>query len=338
MGVHIIAEAGSNYNGSLELAFELNAVAADSGADSVKYQIIYPEGLYRPGKYDYGHYDSEEVWKIRESGVMDESEWHLIAKNAISSGIPFSASVFDTRGLSILRDLDPPYLKIASCDLNNYRFLAEVAQAGLKMVVSTGMSTLQEIEEAVRVILQEGLTSEQLVLLHCVSVYPAQLEDTNLAFISTLKKEFGTDVGFSDHTKTNEAACLAVALGAKWIEKHFTTDNTLEGFDHEHAQTPSQLKEYIAVIRATENSLTGNGQNKISEPEAYTQNRARRGLYAAKALPKGHQITAEDIAVVRPTSPLPASSANLVVGKTLVRDLAAFEPFSELDFADSSDL
>ncbi|MCB1090835.1 MAG: N-acetylneuraminate synthase family protein, partial [Verrucomicrobiae bacterium] len=172
MSVHIIAEAGSNYNGSVALAKELNGVAAAAKADSVKYQTIYPEGLYRPGEYAYGHYDIKEVWKIRESGVLSDEEWRAIAADAAERGIPFASSVFDTRGLDLICSLHPPFLKIASCDLNNLRFLREVAERGLTMVVSTGMSTLGDIEKAVATLAAEGIEGEKLVLLHCVSAYP----------------------------------------------------------------------------------------------------------------------------------------------------------------------
>ncbi|MCB1234817.1 MAG: N-acetylneuraminate synthase family protein [Verrucomicrobiae bacterium] len=327
MSVHIIAEAGSNYNGSVELARQLNAVASDAKADSVKYQIIYPEGLYRPGEYAYGHYDIKEVWRIRESGVLDDDSWRAIAADALERGILFSASIFDTRGLDLLCGLDPPYLKIASCDLNNLRFLREVAARGLPMVVSTGMSTLGDIEKAVAALAAEGIGGEKLVLLHCVSAYPAPLGSTNLAFLGTLRAAFGTAIGFSDHTTSHEAACAAVALGATWIEKHFTTDKTLEGFDHKHAQEPGELAAYVAAIRETEQSITPKVA-KIGDAEAYTRQRARRGVYAARELPAGHVLTSADLAIVRPESPIAADRFDELVGMKLKAPLAAFAPLT----------
>lgn len=327
MGVHVIAEAGSNHNGSLELALALNQAAAESGADSVKYQIIYPEGLYRQGQYAYGHYDIQEVWRIRESGVMSDKTWQVIAADALGRGIPFSASVFDTRGLDLLCAMNPPYLKIASCDLNHLRFLREVAQRGLPMVVSTGMSSLGDIEKAVATLGEEGIEGEKLVLLHCVSVYPANLADTNLAFLATLKSAFGTAIGFSDHTKDNTAACAAVALGATWLEKHFTVDTTLEGFDHKHAMMPGQLADYVAAVRATEQAIRPK-VIKIGPGEKYTRARARRGLYAARELPAGHVLRAEDLLIVRPESAIAADEWEQLVGCRLEKSLAAFEPFA----------
>lgn len=324
--VHIIAEAGSNYNGSVDLARQLNAAAAAAAADSVKYQIIYPEGLYRPGQYAYGHYDIAEVWKIRQSGVLDDDAWRAVAADAAARGITFSASVFDTRGLDLLCELNPPYLKIASCDLNNLRFLREVAQRGLPMVVSTGMSTLGDIECAVATLAAEGIEGERLVLLHCVSAYPAPLGTTNLAFLATLRAAFGTAVGFSDHTTGDIAACAAVALGATWLEKHFTTDRTLDGFDHKHAHEPDQLAAYVAAVREMEASLVPRIA-KIGPAEAYTRQRARRGVYAARALPAGHCITGDDLLIVRPESPIAADRADELIGMRLKAPLGAHEPY-----------
>lgn len=327
MSVHIIAEAGSNYNGSVELACKLNQVAADAGADSVKYQIIYPEGLYRQAVYTYGHYDIKEVLRIRQEGVLSDEDWKRVYLDAKARGILFSSSVFDLRGLDLLMEMDPPYLKTASSDLNNIRFLRELASRGKKMIVSTGMATLSEIEKSVDVIVKQGLPLSQIVLMHCVSAYPTSLDDTNLAFIETLKNTFGTSVGFSDHTQGNEAACVAVGLGVEWIEKHYTLDNTLPGFDHKYAMEPSQFANYVSSIRAVEVSLAPQDQ-KIGDAEAYTKQRARRGMYVSKSLPAGHILTDQDILIVRPENSIPASDIDVIIGMQLLQPLDAFDPLS----------
>lgn len=325
MKVHVIAEAGSNHNGSLELAFALNRVARDAEADSVKYQIIYTDGLYRPGDYAYGHYDMKEVRRIRDEGAMTKAEWTEINNDAVALGIAFSASVFDTRGLQLLKKLSPPYVKIASCDLNNIRFLREVAEVGLPMIVSTGMSSLADIEKTVAALDRSGVGGQNLVLLHCVSAYPSKLEHTNLAFLATLRSAFGTAVGFSDHTITSEAACVAVALGATWIEKHFTTSCKLDGFDHKYALEPEGLKDYVASIRAVEQSMTPKVV-KIGEAEAYTRQRARRGIYTARDLSAGTVLTHDDLLVVRPESQIPADEVDELVGMRLKEAVSAFMP------------
>lgn len=335
MSVHIIAEAGSNYNGSVDLARRLNTVARDAGADTVKYQIIYTEGLYKAGKYAFGHYDIEDVRRVRDEGVLSDEAWIEIAADAKAKGIVFSASVFDTRGLDLLCRLDPPYIKLASCDLNNLRFLREVAARGRRMIVSTGMSTLGDIEKAVNALDREGISGDKLVLLHCVSAYPSKVADTNLAFIPTLRGAFGTDVGFSDHTLGDEAACAAVALGASWIEKHFTTDRTLPGFDHKHAMEPEPFARYCAAVREVEAALRPKVV-KIGEAEAYTRQRARRGVYYRSDLPAGHVLTDADIEVLRPQSVLAADEIDLLPGRVLRRPVAAHSAIEWRDLGESS--
>ncbi|MCB1208116.1 MAG: N-acetylneuraminate synthase family protein [Verrucomicrobiales bacterium] len=322
MSVHIIAEAGSNYNGSVTLAKQLSGVAKAAGADSVKFQIIYTNGLYKAGQYAFGHYEIDDVRRVRDLGELPDEAWQEIAQDAATQGIPFSASVFDTRGLDLLCKLDPPYIKLASCDLNNLRFLREVAARGRRMIVSTGMSTLADIEKTVSTLNKEGICGDKLVLLHCVSAYPAKLEDTNLGFLQTLRSAFGTAVGFSDHTLSSEAAAVAIALGATWIEKHFTTDHTLEGFDHKHAMEPQAFQSYVETLRAAETALLPK-VIKIGPAEAYTRERARRGVYFSKDLPAGHRLTEQDIEVLRPQSPIAADEADDVVGMILKHSVDA---------------
>ena len=322
--VHIIAEAGVNHNGSLTIAKELIDVATRAGADSVKWQIINPWGLYLPGKYKYGHYDIEKVIEMRFSTVLKDSEYEEIFKYAKSSGILCSASVFDLDGLTLLQRFNPPYIKTASCDLNNIRFLREVARTGLKMIISTGMSTLADIEKAVKAVVNEG--AKDFVLLHCVSIYPSKLDQTNLSFLLELKNNFGVPVGFSDHTKDSKAACIAIALGAEWLEKHYTIDNKLEGFDHAHAQTPTELECYISDVRAAELSLSAS-HTKILEAESYTRKRARRSLYAARNLPPHHILTDEDVLIVRPEGLMDADQIDGLIGRKLVHGMSKYEPF-----------
>jgi sialic acid synthase SpsE len=322
--VHVIAEAGSNYNGSLLLAKQLNSLAAEAGADSVKYQIIYADALYRHGDYAYGPYCIEDVRSMRRRDELTPAEWTDISVDASQRGIAFSASVFDTLGLDLLCSFDPPYIKIASCDLNNLRFLREVAARGRRMVVSTGMSSLGDIETAVAALEKEGIAGEKLVLLHCVSAYPSELKDTNLAFLQTIRSAFGTAVGFSDHTTGHGAACIAVALGATWIEKHFTTDRSLDGLDHKHALEPGAFADFVTTIREAEAALRPRVA-KVSAAETLTRQRARRGLYAAKSLPAGHVLKDEDIRIVRPESAIAADEIDAVVGRVLREPLAAEE-------------
>ena len=190
--VHIIAEAGTNHNGNFETAINLIDVAKKAGADSVKFQIIYPDGLYLPGVYEFGHYDIKEVIAMRKKFMLKDEEYVALGKYCNEIDIDFSASVFDQRGIDLLASMNPKYIKIASTDLNNISFLRKVAERGIKTILSTGMSTLQDVEKSVDEMKKAGL--DDIVLMHCVSAYPAKLENMNLGFIDTLKSELGLPV------------------------------------------------------------------------------------------------------------------------------------------------
>jgi N,N'-diacetyllegionaminate synthase len=335
MAVHVIAEAGSNYNGSVALAKRLNESAVGAGADSVKYQIINTDLLYRPGSYTYGHYRIEDIREIRRRDELPDESWRLIFADARARGISCSASVFDERGLDLLDSFDPPYIKLASCDLNNHSLLRLVAARRRRMVLSTGMATLDEIDRSVSVLDSAGINGSNLVLLHCVSVYPSPLSETNLHYVELLANRFGCEVGFSDHTMGPEAACVAVALGATWIEKHFTIDSALDGLDHKHAAEPEVLARYIRMIRETEQSLLLKPE-KVGADEAYTKQRARRGIYASRDLQQGHIVTDTDLEILRPEGPLSADLVDEVVGIQLRRSVRAHEPFLPEDLPTNS--
>jgi sialic acid synthase SpsE len=324
-GIHIIAEAGTNNNGQLSKAKSLVDIGKRAGADSVKFQLINTWGLYLPGKYEYGHYNIEDVIRIRQEGEMTDEEYRALAQYAQKTDIGFSSSVFDPEGLKLMASLNPPYLKIASCDLNNTRFLKQVAEYGIKMVVSTGMSTLQDVEKTVKAITSTGF--EDIVLLHCVSVYPAELKNTNLPFIGTLKNEFGFDVGFSDHTQTSHAACMALTYGATWFEKHFTEDKTQEGLDHKYAADEEEFTQYVKDVHAAHEAIQPK-EVKLTEAELYTRRRARRSLYAVKDLPVGHVICDEDILCVRPEGEMQADEIENLIGKSLTMEVSKFDPFT----------
>ena len=322
---HIIAEAGVNHNGDINNGKRLIDIAHEAGADSVKLQIINPYDLYLPGEYKYGHYDIKKVIENRFSTVLTDEEYLELYAYAVKTGIAFSASVFDEKGLDLLMKMDPPYIKIASCDLNNIRFLRQVAERGVKMIISTGMSTLQEIDFTIKEL--EKINFKDIILLHCVSVYPCPLRLTNLNFIKVLQDEFGYEVGFSDHTRGTNAAVAAYTMGARWFEKHYTFDNDLEGFDHKHAQSISEFKTYVEAIRDIEASLAP-VEEKLTDKERYTGERARRSLYAARKISKGETLTSDDILCVRPSGKMNAKDIDLLIGQKADRDIEIYAPFT----------
>jgi len=323
--IHIIAEAGTNHNGDLDTAKKLIDVAVTSRADSVKFQIIYPDGLYLPFFLENGQYIENPVFKQRTESMLTDDDYRKLALYCRTSGIKFSASVFDQRGVDLLNDLDVEYIKIASVDLNNSHLLIAAAETGKKVIVSTGMATLGEIDRAVSDVISTGFTN--LVLMHCVSVYPCATQRMNIRFVDILKRAFGFPVGFSDHTEGSIASALAIGFGATWIEKHFTLDRTQKGFDHAYAFEPDRFKLFVDEIRTASEACELSKQ-KIQPEELITKKRARRGLYAARDLKPGEILTPSDVLVVRPENSLSPNDLSLIVGKAARQGIQKYEPLS----------
>ena len=322
--IHIIAEAGTNHNGDLNEAKKLVNLASKAGADSVKFQHINTWELYLPGNYPYGKYDIKEVLKLRQKTEFSLEDLLLLNDYCRKQRISFSLSVFDEKGLDDLVKLNPPYIKIASCDLNNTRFLKRVAQTSLKIILSTGQSTLEDIEFAMNEI-SKIRDLEKVVLLHCVSIYPCNIEESNIGFITTLKKHFKIEVGFSDHTQDNTASLLALGLGATWFEKHFTLDKSQEGLDHAYAQENEEFINYVHELKLSYNLI--NQENKIiSKKEIEVGKRAQRGLYASRALPPMHIVKDEDIICVRPKGPIKANEIDKIIGKKVLKKIEKYDP------------
>lgn len=323
--VHIIAEAGTNHNGNLETAKKLAEVAAAAQADSVKFQIIYPEGLYLPKFYQSGNYLDNEVYALRLQGMLTDDCYRALAVFCREQGLPFSASVFDQRGIDLVDELKAPYIKIASCDLNNSALLIKAAETGRTLIISTGMATLGEIERAVADIFATG--NRDLVLMHCVSIYPCPLERMNLGFIDVLKVAFGLPVGLSDHTENSLAAAIAVSKGVEWIEKHITLDRTSKGFDHAYAMEPESFSRYVVDIKDSLKACS-KPEKKVMGVEAEVKTRARRSVYANRDIQEGEQVFADDIVIVRPEGLMVPNEAPLLFGKRASRLIRQYEPLS----------
>jgi sialic acid synthase SpsE len=323
--LHLIAEAGTNHGGKRDTANALVEAARQAGADSVKFQLIYPEGLYLPEFLTDGRYVPNEVFQKRRAAMLSDDDWRRVAAHCAEHELPFSASVFDRRGLDLLEELDAPYIKIASCDLNHLPFLQEAASRGRRLILSTGMAALAEVERSVTAIQRIGRVD--LVLMHCVSVYPCPAERTNLSFIDELKRTFGLPVGFSDHTESSLASAIAVAKGVAWIEKHFTLDRKASGFDHAYAMEPAMLTAYIADVRASEAACRPQPE-KVQPAEATVKQRARRGLYAARDIAPGEVVRERDVLIVRPEGPIAPPEAVRVYGAKAARGFRRLEPIT----------
>ena len=309
---YIIAEAGVNHNGKLELAKQLINVAVEAGADVVKFQTFKAENLStrQAAKAGYqimttGSSESQfNMLKRLELSRKDHEEIYQYCKNR---GIDFLSSPFDTASIDMLIDLGMEQFKIPSGEITNLPYLRKMATKAKKMILSTGMATLGEIEGALAVLDPERRKKKSIVILHCNTEYPTPMTDVNLTAMNTLSAAFpGYSVGYSDHTTGIEVAIAAVALGATVIEKHFTLDKNLSGPDHLASLDPSELKTLIQAIRNVEKAL-GNGVKRPSASEVENIPVVRKSIVAAKDIKKDDIFSEENLCVKRPgtgTSPM----------------------------------
>jgi N,N'-diacetyllegionaminate synthase len=325
-GVYVVAEAGVNHDGILDRALELVDAAADAGADAVKFQVFDVDRLVAEGteKAEYqrrtdGGSESQDAMLRRLQ--LGRSAFEAIAERAAARGIAFLASPFDEESVDLLVELGVPAIKIASPDLVNLPLVEYASRTGLPVVLSTGMADLDESRAAVDAAHAGGAT--ELVLLHCVSAYPARAEDANLAAMATLAGEFDVPVGFSDHTLGTAVAVAAAALGACLIEKHLTLDRTAPGPDHAASLEPQELADMVLACRAA-SAAVGDGVKRPVAAELENISVTRRSVAAADDLPAGSVLTRSSLVALRPGTGIPAASLESLVGRTLARPVRRF--------------
>jgi N,N'-diacetyllegionaminate synthase len=326
----VIAEAGVNHNGDVSLAKRLISTAKEAGADAVKFQTFQAEQLVseRAPKAEY----QKDTTDVRESQFqmikkleLKEQDFKELSDYARKKGIMFLSSPFDTRSVDLLDRLGVPAFKIASGEITNFPLLRHVARKRKPIILSTGMSTLGEIEDAVGVLRKEG--AEEIILLHCVSSYPAKTEDMNLRAMETLRRAFDLPVGLSDHTLGITIPIAAVALGASVIEKHFTLDKALPGPDHRASLEPEELRRMVRAVREVEKAA-GDGSKIPTKEEEQTRKAARRSLVARVNIPKGTVITEAMLAVKRPGTGVGPRCVDEVIGAVARRRVKRDEPLT----------
>ena len=321
---YVIAEAGVNHNGDVDRALALIDAAYDAGADAVKFQTFRSELLVTESA-DGAEYQKRNLGKETTQFEMlrqlelAPADFKRLAEHARLRGITFLSTPFDVESADFLESLDLPLYKIGSGELTHHALLRHVAQKGCPVILSTGMASLDEVREAVEVIRAEGAP---LILLHCVSNYPAAPHDLNLRAIRTLAESFGVPVGFSDHTQGISMASLAVAAGACVVEKHFTLSRELPGPDHRASLEPDELREMVAAIRETE-MILGNGEKVPAASERSVAEAARRSWVAAGALEKGHVLQACDLILRRPGTGLAEKELPKLLNRRLSCSLSA---------------
>ena len=322
----IIAEAGVNHNGDMNLAKLLIDEASDAGVDYVKFQTFKAKNLVlkKAPKADYqtrnmkSNISHFEMLKKLEISVSNHLELKAYAEG---KGIAFLSSAFDIEGLIYLHSLDIALIKIPSGEITNLPYLQKVASLGRPVILSTGMANMTEIKDALTVLLSGNITRDEVTVLHCNTEYPTPFDDVNLRAMLSIQKELGTAIGYSDHTLGIELPIAAVALGATVIEKHFTLDRSMSGPDHLASLEPNELKQMVSSIRNIEKAIAGSGRKEPSISEIKNKLIARKSICISKAIEENIILTEDHLCILRPGSGISPMEMPNVIGKETIKAL-----------------
>lgn len=327
--VLIIAEAGVNHNGDIELAKQLINVAAEAGVDLVKFQTFNADRqvTHTAKKADYqiratdGKESQHEMLRRLElsAGMHEELIAHCATRK-----VGFFSTGFDIESVDLLVALGQTYFKIPSGEITNLPYLRHIGEFGRAVILSTGMATLGEIEAAINVLEQAGTSRASITVLHCTTEYPTPMSEVNLRAMQSIHGAFGVATGYSDHTIGIEVAIAAVAMGASVIEKHFTLDRNLPGPDHKASLEPEELKAMVAAIRNIEIAL-GDGIKRLTPSEAKNRSIARKSLVASQTIRAGEVFSAQNITAKRPATGISPMRWDEIIGRVASRDFTADE-------------
>ena len=323
--VIIIAEAGVNHNGDIKLAKKLIDLASDAKVDYVKFQTWITNDIVdqTAAKAEYqikNDGDDTSQFEMLKKLELSFEDFKVLKNYSESKGVQFLSTPDDYKSLDFLSDeLDLPILKIGSGEVTNIPFLRRFGEKKKPIILSTGMSSIGEVEKAYYTLLESG--APKVTILHCTSNYPASLESVNLKAMNTLKSVFNSTVGYSDHTEGIEVSLAAVALGAEVIEKHFTIDRGLPGPDHKASMSPVELKELVLRIRNIEKALSGSGSKILQPSEVETKKIVQKGIYLNKDIKIGEIITDDHLIMKRPVNFLGANDYDFIIGKKVSEDV-----------------
>tara|TARA_B100000953_G_scaffold283345_1_gene262235 strand:+ start:101 stop:1096 length:996 start_codon:yes stop_codon:yes gene_type:complete len=324
VSVFIIAEAGVNHNGSLELAKKLIDVAVEAGADAVKFQTFKAVNLVSQTaeKADYQKQttdESESQFDMIKKLELDFDAHKNLIEYCKERKIMFLSAPFDHDSINLLNELGLKIFKIPSGEISNLPYLRLIGSLAKQVILSTGMSTLKEVGDALTILVDSGTKKEDITVLHANTMYPTPMEDVNLNAMQTIQKEFDVAVGYSDHTLGIEVDISAVTMGASIVEKHFTLDKTMKGPDHKASLDPKELRAMVSAIRNIEKAL-GNGVKVPSRSEQPNITVARKSIVAKKMIKQGDVLTEENITVKRPGNGISPMKWNEVLGTLATRD------------------
>lgn len=317
----IIAEAGVNHNGSIENAFRLIDAAKEAGVDFVKFQTFKAENLVSKSA-------KKAEYQIENTGNPEESQLEMLKNLELShdqhkllieychkKNIAFFSTAFDLESLEYLKEIGLDMVKIPSGEITNLPYLRKAAQLFNQVIISTGMSEINEIKDAVRIFTENGINLDKITVLHCNTEYPTPMEDVNLKAMLHIQQELKTEIGYSDHTLGIEVPIAAAALGATVIEKHFTLDKTMSGPDHAASLEPHELKAMVSAIRNIEKAIAGDGIKKPSPSEHKNIIIARKSIVASKAISTGDFFSEENMTTKRPGNGISPMKWDNVIGK-----------------------
>jgi N,N'-diacetyllegionaminate synthase len=320
----IIAEAGVNHNGNIDLAKKLIEVAAEAGADFVKFQTFKAESLVsksaKKAEYQRRNTNDDSQYSMLKKLELNELSHHELISHCKKSGISFLSTGFDKESIDFLGTLNIPFYKIPSGEITNKPYLKYIAKKGKPVIMSTGMADIGEIKAAFSVLVENGLSKEDITILHCNTEYPTPMEDVNMKAMLHIQDELGVKVGYSDHTSGIEVSIAAVALGASVIEKHFTLDRNLPGPDHKASLEPAELKAMVSAIRNIEKAISGSKIKELSPSETKNKAIARKSIVAAKAIKKGEIFNEENITAKRPGNGISPMHWDEIIGQNAKRD------------------
>lgn len=334
----IIAEAGVNHNGNIDLAKQLIEVAAHAGADFVKFQTFKANSLVSKlakkaayQKENIGD-DDDSQYAMLIKLELNEAMHHELIAYCKKQNIEFLSTGFDEESIDFLDSLNIPFYKIPSGEITNKPYLQHIAKKGKPVIISTGMADLTEIRDALNILTETGMSLSQITVLHCNTEYPTPMKDVNLLAMHNIRDTFGVKIGYSDHTKGIEVPVAAVALGAEIIEKHFTLDRNMEGPDHKASLEPGELKAMVDAIRNIELAIGGSGIKEITKSELPNKIIARKSIHLAKDLKAGDTIQEHHLNMKRPGDGISPMKIDLVLGKRIKRDMLADEKLNWEDF------
>ena len=322
----IIAEAGVNHNGSLDIAMHLVDKAVEAGADIIKFQTFKAEKLVSKSakqadyqKKNIGSKADDSQWNMLKKLELSHEDHEVLIQYCNQKGIRFFSTAFDMESIDYLHSLNLGLWKIPSGEITNYPYIKKIAQFHEPVILSTGMCEMDDISAAMNVLLENGVQRDQITILHCNTEYPTPFEDVNLLAMQQIKEDFQVKVGYSDHTKGIEVPIAAVALGACVIEKHFTLDRNMEGPDHQASLEPDELKAMVAAIRHIEKAL-GSGKKTVSASERKNIAIARKSIVAACPIKKGETLTEENLTVKRPGTGISPMRWEETIGTKAIKD------------------